>query len=166
MNELQQTFKRTRLSSNIQEMEFTLESQEEMWHDVKEDMASARQAGVTLLDCITVHRKVGEDRDKTFTPDVKANAAELKQALTQLEDLENNFERFWKDHKSKIKYGLKVCLFEREWSQVIMLLLSIMLEGLILQKGNTFISNFSPKSQKVTVAHGCHSTNKNFTTQT
>ena len=141
MNELQQTFKRTRLSSNIQEMEFTLESQEEMWHDVKEDMASARQAGVTLLDCITVHHKAGEDRDKTFTPDVKANAAELKQALTQLEDLENNFERFWKDHKSKIQYGLKVCLFEREMSQVIMLLLSIILEGLILQKGHTCISS-------------------------
>ena len=107
----------TKLSSNIFEMEQTIETQEEMWQDVKEDIVSARQAGVTLLDCITVHRKCREDSDK-FTPDVKANAAELKEALTQLEDLENNFSRFWKEHKLKIQYGLKVCLFEREMSQV------------------------------------------------
>ena len=116
MSELRQTYMRTRLSSNIQEMEHILETQEEMWHDVKEDMASARQAGVTLLDCINPKQR--ENRDKSVTPDVMANAAELKQALTQLEEMENNFERFWKGHKSKIQYGLKVCLFEREMSQV------------------------------------------------
>ena len=117
MNVLRQTFMRTKLSSGIFEMEQTIETQEEMWHDVKEDIASARQAGVTLLDCITVHRKHREDSDKV-TPDVKANAAELKLALTELEQMENNFCTFWKGHKMKIQYGLKVCLFEREISQV------------------------------------------------
>lgn len=123
MKKLRQTFLGTKLSSNIFEMEQTIETQEEMWQDVKEDIVSARQAGVTLLDCITVHRKCREDSDK-FTPDVKANAAELKEALTQLEDLENNFSRFWKEHKLKIQYWLKVCLFEREMSQTTGLLLS------------------------------------------
>lgn len=123
MNVLRQTFMRTKLSSGIFEMEQTIETQEEMWHDVKEDIASARQAGVTLLDCITVHRKHREDSDKV-TPDVKANAAELKLALTELEQMENNFCTFWKGHKMKIQYGLKVCLFEREISQTTGLLLS------------------------------------------
>ena len=118
MNELQPTFTRTRLSSSVQEMEQILESQEEMWHDVKEDIESARQAGVTLLDCITVHPNRGESRENVLTPDVEANAAELKEALTELEDSENKFEKFWKNHKLKIQYGLKVCLFEREMSQV------------------------------------------------
>lgn len=119
MGELRQTFMRTRLSSSIQEMEQILETQEELWHDVKEDMASARQAGVTLLDCINPKQR--QNSGKIVTPDVKANAAELKQALTQLEDMENTFERFWKGHKLKIQYGLKVCLFEREMSQVSLL---------------------------------------------
>ena len=114
--ELRQTFLRTKLSSVIQEMEQIIETQEEMWHDVKEDMESARQAGVTLLDCI--HPKHKDVHEEWYTPDIKANAAELKQALIQLEDMENKFERFWKEHKSKIQYGLKVCLFEREMSQV------------------------------------------------
>lgn len=100
----------------MQEMEQIIETQEEMWHDVKEDMESARQAGVTLLDCI--HPKQRDVHDEWYTPDIKANAAELKQALIQLEDMENKFERFWKEHKLKIQYGLKVCLFEREMSQV------------------------------------------------
>ncbi|KAJ7351026.1 guanine nucleotide exchange factor DBS [Desmophyllum pertusum] len=120
--ELRQTFLRTKLSSSIQEMELILETQEEMWHDVKEDMASARQAGVCLLDCI--HPKQRDIDDERYTPDIKANAAELKEALTKLEEMENNFERFWKEHKSKIQYGLKVCLFEREMSQTTGLLLS------------------------------------------
>lgn len=124
MNELQPTFTRTRLSSSVQEMEQILESQEEMWHDVKEDIESARQAGVTLLDCITVHPNRGESRENVLTPDVEANAAELKEALTELEDSENKFEKFWKNHKLKIQYGLKVCLFEREMSQATGSLLS------------------------------------------
>lgn len=119
IGELRKTFMRTSLSSNIEEMEHTLETQEEMWHDVKEDMSSARQAGVTLLDCITVHRKAGENRDDIITPDVKKNAAELKEALMQLEDMENTFESFWKGHRLKIQYGLKVCLFDCEMSQVV-----------------------------------------------
>lgn len=102
-------------------MELILETQEEMWHDVKEDMASARQAGVCLLDCI--HPKQRDIDDERYTPDIKANAAELKEALTKLEEMENNFERFWKEHKSKIQYGLKVCLFEREMSQVCLLII-------------------------------------------
>jgi len=97
-------------------MEQIIETQEEMWHDVKEDMESARQAGVTLLDCI--HPKQRDVHEEWYTPDIKANAAELKQVLIQLEDMKNKFDRFWKEHKSKIQYGLKVCLFEREMSQV------------------------------------------------
>ena len=89
-----------------------------MWRDVKEDVDSSRQAGVTLLDCITEHQRNEENTERVLTPDVKANAAELKEALTELESLENNFEKFWKFHKLKIQYGLKVCLFEREMSQV------------------------------------------------
>lgn len=101
-------------------MEQIIETQEEMWHDVKEDMESARQAGATLLDCI--HPKQKDVHDEWYTPDIKASAAELKQALIQLEDMEKKFETFWKDHKAKIQYGLKVCLFEREMSQVCALL--------------------------------------------
>ena len=118
IEELEQGFTRTRLSPSVQEIEHILESQEEMWHDVKEDIESSRQAGVTLLDCITVHRRNKENTERVLTPDIKANAAELKEALTELESLENNFEKFWKFHKLKIQYGLKVCLFEREMSQV------------------------------------------------
>jgi len=103
-------------------MEQLIETQEEMWHDVKEDMESARQAGVTLLECI--HPKQRDVHDEWYTPDIKASAAELKQALIQLEDMEKKFERFWKDHKAKTQYGLKVCLFEREMSQTTGLLLS------------------------------------------
>lgn len=124
IEELEQGFTRTRLSPSVQEIEHILESQEEMWHDVKEDIESSRQAGVTLLDCITVHRRNKENTERVLTPDVKANAAELKEALTELESLENNFEKFWKFHKLKIQYGLKVCLFEREMSQTTGLLLS------------------------------------------
>lgn len=97
-------------------MEQIIETQEEMWHDVKEDMGSARQAGVTLLDCI--HPKQRDRGDEYYTPDVKANAAELKELLVKLEAMENDFERFWKEHKAMIQYGLKVCLLEREISQV------------------------------------------------
>ncbi|KAL9963522.1 hypothetical protein ACROYT_G027037 [Oculina patagonica] len=120
--ELRQTFLKTKLSSSIQELEHIIETQEEMWHDVKEDMGSARQAGVTLLDCI--HPKHRDGHDEWYTPDVLANAAELKQSLVQLEEMENNFDRFWKEHKLKIQYGLRVCLFEREMSQTTGLLLS------------------------------------------
>ena len=116
-------------------MEQIIETQEEMWHDVKEDMESARQAGVTLLDCI--HPKQRDVNDEWYTPDIKANAAELKQALIQLEDMENRFERFWKEHKSKIQYGLKVCLFEREMSQVCALFFVTILHSSI------DLSNFS-----------------------
>ena len=118
IEELEQGFTRTRLSPSVQEIEHILESQEEMWHDVKEDIESSRQAGVTLLDCITVHGRNKENTERVLTPDVKANAAELNQALTDLESVESDFEMFWKSHNLKIQYGLKVCLFEREMSQV------------------------------------------------
>lgn len=97
-----------------------------MWHDVKEDMASARQARVTLLDCKNITKHT-DGHDEWYTPDVKANAAELKQSLVKLEEMERNFERFWKDHKLKIQYGLKVCLFEREMSQVCLLIIIIIM---------------------------------------
>ena len=96
-----------------------------MWHDVKEDMASARQAGVTLLDCI--HPKHREGHEEWYTPDVLANAAELKETLIKLEEMETSFERFWKEHKQKVQYGLKVCLFEREMSQVCLLIIIIIM---------------------------------------
>ena len=92
-----------------------------MWHDVKEDIENSRQDGVTSLECITGHRGNKENTERVLTPDVKANAAELKQALTELESLENNFEKFWKSHKLKIQHRLKVCFFEQKMSQVYML---------------------------------------------
>ena len=106
------------MSPSVLEIQHILESQKEMWHDVKEDIESSRQIGGTLLDCITVHHRNNENTERVLTPDVKANAAELREALTELESLENNFEKFWKSHKLKLEYGLKVCLFEREISQV------------------------------------------------
>ena len=117
IDELQQEFTRTRLSPSVQEIVHILESQQEMWHDDKEDIESSRQTGVTILDCITVHHTNEENTERVLTPDVKANAAEPKGALSELESLENN-EKFWKPHKLKIPYRLEVCLFEREMSQV------------------------------------------------
>ena len=93
-----------------------MENEEEMWCDVKEDIASALEAGATLLSCI--HPKQRNEHDKPFTPDIKANAAELKRTLTRLDEMKEEFEKFWKDHKLEIQYCLKVCLFEREISQV------------------------------------------------
>lgn len=118
IGELHQEFARTVLPPSVQEMEHILESQEGMWHDVQEDIKSFRQAGVTILDCMTVHRRNKENTESVLTPDVEANAAELNQALTELESVESNFEMFWESQELKIQYELKVCLFEQEMSQV------------------------------------------------
>ena len=118
IDELRQEFARTKLPPSVQEMEHVLKSLEEMWRDVKEDIDSSRQAGETLLGCITEHHRNEENTERVLTPDVEANAAELNQALTDLESVESDFEMFWKSHNSKIQYGLNVCLFEREMSQV------------------------------------------------
>lgn len=120
--DLKQIFSKTKLSSSVPEMEQIIETQEEMWHDIKEDMESAHQAGVTLLDCI--HPKQRDRADEGCTPDIKANAAELKELLVKLEAMENDNEKLWKEQKARVQYGLKVCLFEREISQTTGLLFS------------------------------------------
>ena len=77
-------------------------------------MESAHQEGVTLLDCIQQR----DGADEWYTPDIKANAAELKEFLVKLKEMENDIEKLWKEQKAMIQYGLKVCLFEREINQV------------------------------------------------
>ena len=114
--ELKQVFSKTKLSSSVPDMEQIIETQEEMWQDIREDMESAHQAGVTLLDCI--HPKQRDGADEWYTPDIKANAAELKEFLVKLKEMENDIEKLWKEQKAMIQYGLKVCLFEREINQV------------------------------------------------
>ncbi|XP_027048603.1 guanine nucleotide exchange factor DBS-like isoform X2 [Pocillopora damicornis] len=120
--ELKQVFSKTKLSSSVPDMEQIIETQEEMWQDIREDMESAHQAGVTLLDCI--HPKQRDGADEWYTPDIKANAAELKEFLVKLKEMENDIEKLWKEQKAMIQYGLKVCLFEREINQTTGLLLS------------------------------------------
>ena len=97
-------------------MEQIIETQEGMWQDIREDMESAHQVGVTLLDCI--HPKRRDGADEWYTPDIKANVAELKEFLVKLEAMENDVEKLWKVQKATIQYGLKECLFEREINQV------------------------------------------------
>ena len=86
-------------------------------------MESAHQAGVTLLDCI--HPKQRDGADEWYTPDIKANAAELNEFLEKLKEMENDIEKLWKEQKAMIQYGLEVCLFEREMNQVVCLVNSV-----------------------------------------
>ena len=79
-------------------------------------MESTHQAGVTLLDCIRPKQRDGAD--EWYTPDIIANAAELKEFLVKLKEMENDIEKLWKEQKAMIQYGLKECLFEREINQV------------------------------------------------
>ncbi|XP_067041019.1 guanine nucleotide exchange factor DBS-like isoform X4 [Acropora muricata] len=153
IEELHQGFTRTRLPPSVQEIEHILESQEEMWHDVKEDIENSRQDGVTSLECITGHRGNKENTERVLTPDVKANAAELKQALTELESLENNFEKFWKSHKLKIQHRLKVCFFEQKMSQEL-----LEKEKSLIAKGTKSMMMESNKQSKDQIQVKCDKT--------
>lgn len=115
---LRRTFERTEITSSIQEMEFSLESQQELWKDIKEDIMSTRMTGVALLKCIHPDRNKDDENDNAVGPDVKANTTELEGLFKKLNDSDKDFENFWENHEIRIRQGLEVSLFELEVGQV------------------------------------------------
>lgn len=113
------TFERTEITSSIQEMEFKLESQHELWKDIKEDIMSTRMTGVALLKCIHPDRNKDDENDNAVGPDVKANTTELEGLFKKLNDSDKDFEKFWENHEIRIRQGLEISLFELEVGQVI-----------------------------------------------
>ncbi|XP_031555186.1 guanine nucleotide exchange factor DBS-like isoform X2 [Actinia tenebrosa] len=115
---MRRKFERTEITSSIQEMEFTLESQKELWKDIKEDIISTRMTGVTLLKCIHPSRNKDDENDNAVGPDVKANTTELEGLFKKLNDSDKEFERFFENHEMKFRQGLEISLFELEVGQI------------------------------------------------
>ena len=113
---LKDTFSKTNIPTNIEEIHTMVQLQEEMWNDVREDISSAIEAGMTLRSCI--YPKNSGDRNRPVPPDVQANTGHMDRILKELDTLTMNFEKFWLGHKSKIQQGLQLCYFEQEAGQV------------------------------------------------
>ncbi|KXJ20410.1 Guanine nucleotide exchange factor DBS [Exaiptasia diaphana] len=122
---LRRKFEKTEVKSNIDEMEYTLESHREMWKDLKEDIVSTRTSGITILKCIHPNRHKEDGKDGSAVgPDVKANTDELDGLFKRLQDSDNSFAQFWETHDQRIRQGMQLLQFEKEVSQVTGLLLS------------------------------------------
>lgn len=116
---LKRKFEKTEVTSNIEEMEFTLDSHREMWKDLKEDIVSTRTSGITILKCIHPNRHKEEGKDGSAVgPDVKANTDELDGLFKRLQDSDDSFSQFWETHDQRIRQGMQLLQFEKEVSQV------------------------------------------------
>ncbi|XP_032227567.2 guanine nucleotide exchange factor DBS isoform X2 [Nematostella vectensis] len=121
MDSHRQQLSKTEILSSIQDMEHTLDTQQEIWKDIKEDIASAHLTGTTLLRCISPDKN---DENSNMTPDVKANTTELEGLLQRLYQSEEDFGKFWVDHEKRIRQGLELSFFEQEIGQVTGLILT------------------------------------------
>ena len=119
---MRQKFERTEVTSNIEEMEFTLDSHREMWKDIKEDIVSTRTTGIALLKCIHPNRHRDDANDSAVGPDVKANTSELDGLFKRLQDSDASFAQFWENHDKRIRQGMQLLQFEKEVSQVLYLI--------------------------------------------
>ena len=96
-------------------MQQSLELQEKLWNEAKEDCASTLTVGEALLKCIrSSDDEESENVKISIPPDAEANACELEKCIRQLEDLSTIFTRFWKSHQLKMHQGLQLCRFEQE----------------------------------------------------
>lgn len=111
------------MPSSIEEIHNMVQMHEEMWNDVREDIASAIEAGMTLRSCIYPKGVDGQTRN-AIPPDVQANTANMDRILKELDNLNSGFEKFWQGHKNKIQQGLQLCYFEQEVGQITGLLMS------------------------------------------
>ncbi|EDO32328.1 predicted protein, partial [Nematostella vectensis] len=122
MDSHRQQLSKTEILSSIQDMEHTLDTQQEIWKDIKEDIASAHLTGKKVA--VSSNSSSYYHHFHNMTPDVKANTTELEGLLQRLYQSEEDFGKFWVDHEKRIRQGLEFSFFEQEIGQVTGLILT------------------------------------------